>query len=181
MNIYILDANPMTRARYHHDEHLEQMIVAAELLICRTTRNVVATVQRKKSSHPWFLWVNNLPKLCWVVQHGMALADEYTARHGKTHSAADRIIAPINKMLLHYFPDEYDHARENKFLAYPVTAGIDDSLYRSYRPYANLRNAVASYREHYSMCESHGIWTLRGRPQWMIETECLAKPTINEE
>ena len=37
--------------------------------------------------HPWLiLTVESLKNTAWLIQHGMALLDEYTQRYGKVHS-----------------------------------------------------------------------------------------------
>lgn len=90
MNIFVLDQNPRTAARYHCDKHVIKMLIETAQLLSNALPPGLAVYRPTHLSHPCTKWVQaSQDNFLWLVDLGLALADEYTARYGKVHKSAE--------------------------------------------------------------------------------------------
>ena len=115
MNIFYLDHNPTTCARFHNDRHTVKMILEYAQLLSTAHRVLdgTATVVRRETTgrqqtryildgdrdvvlysathinHPSAIWVRQSDKnYDWLFSMFQALMTEYTYRYGKVHACA---------------------------------------------------------------------------------------------
>jgi len=109
MNIFVTSPNPWTSARVLPDKHIVKMpletcqmlaIVASDKwghgfgTLPKADGTPYATEKGAFRNHPCTIWasefVNNWQ---WLIQHGIALCDEYKLRYGKHHTCFKTLIA----------------------------------------------------------------------------------------
>jgi len=104
MNIFVLDANPVTAARFHNDRHVVKMIlescqlmvIAHDLIDGRVPRGLALEPShtRAHTNHPCAMWTRlSAANYLWLHKLAGALLGEYTARYGKVHSYAGTVRA----------------------------------------------------------------------------------------
>jgi hypothetical protein len=86
MNIFVLDTNIETCARYHCDKHVVKMILESVQMLC-TALNKKGFITPYKSTHqkhPCVLWVEaSYDNFTWLKDLALALNDEYRFRFEK--------------------------------------------------------------------------------------------------
>ena len=90
MNIFFLDKNPYFAAHKQCDKHVVKMVLETAQMLSTAARRHEKDLGYKSAypNHPMTLWVgNNLHNYVWAVEHGKALAKEYTLRFGKIHKS----------------------------------------------------------------------------------------------
>ena len=90
MNIFFLDKNPNVAAVLQCDKHVVKMVVETAQMLSTAARRHGKALGYKSAyaNHPMTLWVgDDLHNYVWTVEHGKALAREYTARFGKMHKS----------------------------------------------------------------------------------------------
>jgi len=91
MNIFILDADPVVAAQSQIDKHVVKMPLETAQLLCTAARVHGASDVRYKATHgnhPCTLWAGMARgNYAWLLEHGLALATEYTRRYGKIHAS----------------------------------------------------------------------------------------------
>ena len=90
MNIFFLDKNPYVAAHKQCDKHVVKMVLETAQMLSTAARRRGKDLGYKSAypNHPMTLWVgNNLHNYTWTIQHGRALAKEYTLRFGKIHKS----------------------------------------------------------------------------------------------
>ena len=95
MNVFFLDADPVTAAQQQCDKHVVKMILETAQLLS-TAHRVLDGDERADNNglykathknHPSAVWArDNSSNYEWLWQHMSALMKEYTARYGKTHA-----------------------------------------------------------------------------------------------
>lgn len=162
MNIFILDEDPVTCAKYHADKHVVKMILESAQMLCTALNETsgLPTLTIYKSTHanhPCTKWVSaSRHNALWLYDLMTALGEEYTYRYGKQHKTIekmrdDAILIKIRVVLpdvpstpyAQAMPDEYKHNDA-------VTA------YRTY--YLNDKRALLKY-------------TKREVPHWVGDKE----------
>lgn len=91
MNIFYLDEQPRTAARYHCDKHVVKMVLETAQLLSTAHHELGSTATYKSThkNHPSALWVRSSRQHYeWAVELWLALMDEYTARYKKVHACA---------------------------------------------------------------------------------------------
>jgi hypothetical protein len=103
MNIFFLDWNPQTAAKYHCDKHVVKMILeTAQLLYsAHWMLNSPLPVNAYKlahKNHPCSIWVRqSLTNYMWLCSLGWWLCKEYQYRYGdKTHKTEAHIVWLLN-------------------------------------------------------------------------------------
>lgn len=157
MNVFYLDHDPKTCAKYHNDKHCVKMILEYAQLMSTAHRildgddanNSVYKATHK--NHPSAIWVRtNGSNYEWIYELFVDLSDEYTYRYGKEHLSYTKLVdvlasAPVNipvGVFTQPTPAMPDHCKIP-----------DDSL--------------ASYRYYYKTEKSHlAKWTDRPVPEW---------------
>jgi len=113
MNIFYLDPDPETCARYHCDKHVLQMIREAAMMLSTTCRlkfgmtdNIL--YQACYQHHPCTKWtMETYGNFKWLKRLGLGLCDEYTYRYGKVHKTRAVIEACIMPLdFVELFPND---------------------------------------------------------------------------
>ena len=95
MNIFILDSDPAMAAAQQLDKHVVKMpLESAQMLCSALARHGCENTPYKPAfrNHPCTLWAGaSRSNFNWLVKHGIALCEEYTARYGKRHKCQDVI------------------------------------------------------------------------------------------
>ena len=104
MNIFVLDANPITAARMMCDKHIPKMVVESAQMMASVVLRWGATVEQMPltkngtpyrgghPNHPCTVWAgDSFGNFSWLNDHAIALCVEYTSRFGKTHACTDPI------------------------------------------------------------------------------------------
>lgn len=105
MNIFYLDPDPETCARYHCDKHVVKMILETAMIlstVCRVKFGMTDHILYQASyvNHPCTRWaMERYGNFRWLKRLGLALCDEYNYRYGKIHKSRQVIEAcmmPLN-------------------------------------------------------------------------------------
>ena len=159
MNIFMLDNDPATAARYHCDKHVVKMILETAQLLCgahHTTHQATHQVPYKLShkNHPCSIWVReSLSNYLYLCDLGLELCKEYTYRYGKRHKSQDVIEWCItNKLNI-----------IDKGFTEPPKAMPDEY---------KVVDVVESYRNYYRGAKSgFAVWKNRETPNWFKNEE----------
>lgn len=90
MNIFVLDHCPKIAASYYVDKHVVKMPLEIAQLLCTTLalEGIETPYKKTHQNHPCAVWVRaSLSNWNWLIQHGIAVSEEYTARYGKRHKS----------------------------------------------------------------------------------------------
>ncbi len=161
MNIFALDADPITAAQYHCDKHNCKMILEATQLLCTTfwMQDIEAPYRKTHYNHPSAIWARqSAGNFRWLLRHVIALCDEYTYRYGKKHKSS----AVIDWVLDNRHRLKFDKQEQTDF-------AIAISLNQKCRQHPNFdeMSAVDKYRLYYIYDKSSfAKWTRRSTPSW---------------
>lgn len=152
MNIFILDYDPETCARYHCDKHVIKMVLETTqiLSIVQYLRGNKTTYKPTHRHHPCVEWCNESEgNYRWLLWLGLYLCKEYTFRFGKTHKCESLL---RNELLI---PPHMEKKYETVFVH------VMPDKYK-------LIDIVESYRWYYLKEKNHLFrWTKRKRPLWV--------------
>ena len=92
MNIFHTHHDPYVAARHLCDKHIPKMLLETMQMLCTTHHrygNAPPPLYRAAyQHHPMTIWVGDkLGNYLWTLEHGLALAKEYTFRFGKRHAS----------------------------------------------------------------------------------------------
>lgn len=90
MNIFALSHDPHEAARWAIDRHVVKMVLETAQILCAVSwrYGVEAPYRPTHQQHPCTLWAGEtLDNWHWLLEHGLALAEEYTRRYGKEHKS----------------------------------------------------------------------------------------------
>jgi hypothetical protein len=133
MNIFVLDYNPCKAAQFQCDKHVVKMPFESAQILCSAFSAGIAPYKITHYYHPCSVWTREAKNnYVWLIQHGLALCDEYTDRYGKNHKSREFILWCQKNM------------RQLKFESEGKTHFVlwFDNKYK-------VGNAVESYREYY--------------------------------
>lgn len=133
MNIFYLDNNPKTCARYHCDKHVVKMILETAQLLCGAHWATGGEAQYKPThlNHPCAIWTRkSLSNYKWLCELGFQLCLEYTRRYGKQHKTQDVIVWCCDN-----HPEIEDNGYNKPPLAMPDECKIGNNPMLSYRNY----------------------------------------------
>ena len=152
MNIFVLDWNQNTCARYHNDKHVVKMILETAQLLCGAHWATGGEAQYKLShkNHPCAIWVReDLNNYMWLCELGLNLCWEYKHRYGKTHKSYEVIM---------WCCDNHPKIPNNELTTPPMAMP---------EQYKVPGNTVQSYRNYY-IGEKAGFsnWKNREIPKW---------------
>lgn len=92
MNIFVVDRDPVQAAQDLCDKHVVKMIVETAQMLCSAHPAGAAPYRRTHAKHPCTLWTAaSMQNYMWLIDHGIALCEEYTKRYGKRHKSQDVI------------------------------------------------------------------------------------------
>jgi hypothetical protein len=156
MNIFYLDDNIKTCARYHCDKHVVKMILESAQILCTVLwiNNIPAPYRPTHKSHPCVLWTNqSLANWYWLKELNSALNEEYKYRFNrhKNHKSYDVVVT----------------------LGTPPLPDIGLTEIRQVLPqdYKN-ENPIQAYRDYFIARKSHlAQWTKRDVPLWFLLKE----------
>lgn len=90
MNIFAVDRCPAASAVALHDAHVVKMVLESAQLLCGPHEG--APMERTHFNHPCAVWVrSSRANYLWLIDHAIALADEYRERFGRQHGALPAI------------------------------------------------------------------------------------------
>ena len=109
MNIFVTSPSPWESARVLPDKHIVKMpLETCQMLaiVCsdkwghgfgtlpRADGTPYATEKGAFRNHPCTVWANSfVMNWQWLLSHGLAMCDEYTARYGKVHTCEKTLLA----------------------------------------------------------------------------------------
>ncbi len=147
MNIFVLDHDLETCAKYHVDKHVVKMITEYNQLLstaCHVLNIHIDGIYRKTHvNHPCAIWVRqNKNNFKYLIDLNKELLKEYTFRYGKIHAGA-RLI-PLFESILHLLPEG---ELESHPLCMPDDSKINSDVVLSYRQYyINHKNNIARWK-----------------------------------
>lgn len=93
MNIFVLDYSPVKAAQMQCDKHVVKMPLESAQILCTAFPKGSAPYKLTHYNHPCSIWCRQSEEnYKWLIQHGLALCDEYTYRYGKHHKSRDVIL-----------------------------------------------------------------------------------------
>ena len=139
VNIFVTNDSPYESAKVLPDKHIVKMpletcqmlsIVSSDKwghgygILPKIDGKPYATDKGAFRNHPCTIWANEtLSNARWLLAHGFALCEEYTARYGKIHSCFNTLVVANNK-----FPP-YDWKEHTPFVrAMPDEYKLDKSI-----------------------------------------------------
>ncbi len=90
MNIFILDLDPAAAARALCDRHVVKMVLETAQILSTVSweRGIPAPYRATHRAHPCVRWAGAaVENWRWAHTHGLAIADEYERRYGRTHAS----------------------------------------------------------------------------------------------
>ena len=90
MNIFVLHPMPDMAARMQCDRHVVKMTLETAQMLSTAINELGGQASYKSAhvNHPCSVWAREtLGNFVWLWQHGINLAQEYTARYGKVHKS----------------------------------------------------------------------------------------------
>ena len=141
MNIFRLDDNPVISAKMHCDKHIPKMACEQTQILHTSLRHYNFSdswlYKSFNPKHPSCKWaIESKCNFLWVVDHGLAICDEYFSRYKKIHKCYDFILKAKEHAEL--IPD---CGSTKQYYAVPVQFRSDDPVH-SYRLYY----AAAKYK-----------------------------------
>lgn len=89
MNIFAVDYDPVKAARMLCDKHVVKMVLETAQMLSDLNHG---PYKLSHKNNPCTLWAGNrVTNYLWLVEHGLALADEYTVRYGRVHKSQEVI------------------------------------------------------------------------------------------
>jgi hypothetical protein len=157
LNVFYLDHNPTTCAKYHNDKHCVKMILEYAQLMSTAHRildgddiNPVIYKATHKN-HPSAVWVRQSDlNYDWLYKLFEELSHEYNYRYDKQHLSFTKL-----KDFLRYPPDNIPVGEFTQPTpAMPDYCKVDG-------------DSLASYRKYYINEKSHlAVWKNREVPEW---------------
>jgi len=153
MNIFILDPTPTLAAQYQCDKHVVKMTLETAQLLSTAIwlSGGIGLYKPTHTKHPCSIWAAaSKQNFNWLVSHGVALAEEYRFRYGKTH-ACEKIISESAQQASLF---------SNAGLT-PFAQAMPDSCKDT--------DPVKAYRRYYIRSKaSMAKWTKRNKPDWFV-------------
>jgi hypothetical protein len=142
MNVFVLDRDPRTAARYHCDQHVPKMILESAQLLCTEAHRLgVAQPTAYKpthQNHPCAVWLRDNPTAAhWLHNLICKLAEQHKLRFGTRHKSewTGRVAAC----------EIWDHHRYK-----PMNNNFDDLEFELAMPDEfKDSDEVVAYREYY--------------------------------
>lgn len=157
MNIFVLDLDPKLAAQSAVDKHVVKMPLETAQMLC-TAQHLLNDGSKQIPykaafvNHPCSKWVRqSKANYLWLVEHGIALCEEYTHRYGRQHKCQDVI----------EWCQSTDPALVDFGMSSFAQAMPDD---------CKGSDPVKAYRDYYNKHKRHLFsWSKRERPAWIEE------------
>ena len=163
MNIFVTDPCPIQSARNLPDKHIVKMpLETCQMLaiiysdwyygvgkLYKKDGTPYRTAHGAFRKHPCTIWAAaNQYNLAWLIQHGFALCEEYTARYDKEHTCEDVIYQAVriyHSCFDELITDAY-HKVTNFTRAMPEYIKYDDTIntIEAYKRYLNTKPWLAT-------------------------------------
>ena len=178
MNIFVVDSNPINAARLLPDKHVTKMILESAQMISlvfsphywgigevmKVDGTPFKTERGAFKNHPCTKWAAQCHANCaWLIQHALALCEEYSHRYGKRHKLTKSLFEA--KKLFHRktghvitcYHEVVGFAR-----AMPDEIKLDDTIddVEAYRRYLNTKE----------WCYNNYLRIPDRRPTWLLPT-----------
>lgn len=166
MNIFILDENPITAARYHCDKHVVKMVLETAQMLstyCHIKgHQVEGMYKRTHENHPCVKWLLESPaNVDWLVDLGVGLRQEYFIRYGRIHKSS-KLISNIG-----YLTWEGAHWQNHT----PFTIAAPTEI----KMYAQEHGAVQAYRVYIAAAKrAFAKWKDEDPPYWWGDACAIA-------
>jgi len=164
MNIFVTNQCPIQSARNLPDKHIVKMpLETCQMLaiiysdwyygigqLHKVNGQPYATKHGAFRKHPCTIWAaENYWNLSWLISHGLALCDEYTARYGKVHSCLAPMIEAVDifEAAFDFNVDIYKDSLPMTFTrAMPEDIKFDDTIdtITAYKRYLNTKPWLAT-------------------------------------
>jgi hypothetical protein len=153
MNIFVLDTDIETCARYHCDQHVVKMILESVQMLCTALNKKGFTTPYKSThtKHPCVLWVEeSYSNFLWLQDLALALNSEYRFRFEK--DADHKSIAVLSEITSLHYDDR----------------GLTEFAQAMPDKYKVPGDAVMAYRQFYLGEKMRfARWTRRNAPEWV--------------
>ena len=154
MNIFVLDNDPKVAAQMACDKHVVKMVLeTAQMLSTVQHHNgITAPYKPTHANHPCTKWAaTSTQNYKWLLEHGIALCEEYSHRYNKEHKCEQLITGPLS--LIPILPTEK---------LTPFAQAMPEQHKRE--------NAVDAYRQYYIHEKARfAKWKNRDIPTWFAE------------
>ena len=168
MNIFAVNDNPVLAAQDLPDKLVVKMVTESLQLLTPWAFNTHSAHIRKPDGtnygtkgfahHPCAKWLYESPaNVSWLLDHAIAMSDEYTKRYGKQHGANYGLLQIDELFVLHYGDTRTKWADHTKFVqAMPEEFKIESDPVQAYRNYIN------GYK-------GYAVWEHSEKPDWWDE------------
>jgi hypothetical protein len=155
MNIFVLDTDPISAAKQQCDKHVVKMPLECAQMLCTAIvlNGGHARYKPTHKNHPCTVWTRDSRQhFDWLVEHGLGLCWEYTARYGKIHACQEVIEATrLQRSCIE------DNGWSTQPQCMPDQYKTDD--------------VVQAYRDFYIGEKGFAKWK-RNQPTWWREPSC---------
>ena len=91
MNIFVVDTDPEVAACQLCDKHVVKMVLETAQMLCTVAHQNgfdKAPYKVAHPKHPCTLWAGkSAANWQWLIDHGLAMSEEYTRRYGRVHKS----------------------------------------------------------------------------------------------
>lgn len=159
MNIFYLDPDPQTCARYHTDKHVVKMILESAQILCtvinQKARQQVTPYVSTHANHPCVKWAGQSYEN-WLYVYCLMLHLEYEWNYRYEH---DKDHHSVDLLFKHNIKGFAEKILLRNGLTVPALAMAEQ--YKQTDP-------VQSYRDYYNGEKRHLFsWTNREVPEWI--------------
>jgi hypothetical protein len=97
MNIFYINEDPIVAARELLDDHVRKMQIESAQMLCFAHYAYGNQPPYKNSkphfNHPCSKWIRqSIQHYIWLLEHGLAICDEFELRYGKEHATKKVLI-----------------------------------------------------------------------------------------
>lgn len=97
MNIFVLSEDPEVAAQSQCDKHVPKMFLESVQLISNCFES--GPYRKTHLNHPCSVWARESKEnLSWLIEHALALSDEYTFRFAKTHKSLEALSVCVDSL-----------------------------------------------------------------------------------
>jgi len=162
VNIFVTSENPIVAAKNQCDKHVVKMVLETAQMLCAAYENGEAPYRRAHYNHPCTIWAReSAENYLWLVEHGLALCEEYTARYGKTHKSEAIINWCLDNMNKIDFPSEG--------LTQFAVAIADTAVCRQMISDFDSMSTTEKYRAYYHYDKRRfAKWAFTSPPRWWV-------------